>query len=43
MKKNKGKSNEKEELGTTFDLIPQRGYVGASRLGHSFEKMKKIN
>ena len=36
--KTKENQNEKEELGTTFDLIPQRGYVGASRLGHSFEK-----
>jgi len=29
-----------KELGTTFDLIPQRGYVGASRLSHSVTKTK---
>jgi len=32
-----------EELGTTFDLIPQRGYVGASRLGHREHSVHSVH
>jgi len=39
-KKEEDKITNDKTVGTTFDLIPQRGYVGASRLGHIMHHSK---